>query len=465
MCGIVGFVAADPTKHGRRRMSVLSQGLFVDSLRGMGGTGVACVMKNGDVSVYKRALAGPDYLNSMAWELGTRDAENARIAIGHNRAATIGSIKDKNCHPFHYSTKREVVLVHNGTLNSYYGLTKGFNHEVDSAYVAYALSEADDPMDVLKKLKGAFVLVWWDKTAGTFNIARNSFRDISYIQDKDGDFYFASEHNMLNWLCDRNGIEFAWKNYKSPADDSWCEWKFDDQGKLGKPVTRKIEYEKERVYYAERGGPWNVYDTDKGKYKDALEEAGFSRDEQVYVELIRFSEYPNSRNGMGHAEAYLVFGSDGLKSYGYEDAIEVKIHSITKAEWEKWNGNYGNFFPVLLTSATATYKYAEKEVVLNARPDRDALREWDETGPKTSPNGDYVPGPGKVLIAHSRWKELTAAGCANCTNPVRDADHDKIRWVTGAEPPAPLCHICSNDTQLLLTLDPNSEKSPNKKAS
>lgn len=470
MCGIVGFVAANPHKETSKRLQFIQQGLFVDSLRGMGGTGIACVSKSGEITTHKRALSGPDFLTSLVWEFSTKHVEDSRITIGHNRAATIGSVKDKNCHPFHYKDKQEIVLVHNGTLNSYYHLvSKDFRHDVDSAYVAAGLAAVEEEGDVLRKLRGPFVLVWYNRTKNTFNIARNSFRDISYMMSKEGDVYFASEYPMLDWLMSRTGIENKWKEYKSPEDDTWLEWSFSEDGSIKKPVCRKIKYEEEtrssfRPWDGEsRRDSWYDTTTRSSSYasyasKDELEKLGFKYDDQLYVELLTFE--PFGTGGYGTAWGMVVYSD---KKGQDEEPYDISVTGIRKEQWDHYYKMYGEFFPVRVNGLKQHWKDGKvDEVEITASVDRKMLAVW-EAQPKAPSKEDYasqdmVLGPQRLLIPIKEWRAKTKQGCANCSNPILEKSFDKLKWLTSVEPVGVLCHICSNDTQLLLTLDPEVQK-------
>ena len=463
MCGIVGFIAGKNYGSRKDRMAWLSQAIYVDTLRGNGGTGLAVTDKDGSISTYKRALAGPDFLNSMVGELGLRAAENGHVVIGHNRAATIGSVKDKNCHPFHYSNTQEIVLVHNGTLSQYYGLTpNAFTHEVDSAHAAFALAATDDEMSVLQKVKGPFVFVWFNKTKKTFNIARNGFRDIYYGYSEDGDMYFSSEWLMMDFLLYRNNIKLKAKTeYKNPNEDSWLEWSFNDDGTLKKPVHRKIKYvEEKKVHPVSR---WNDPVTNPNRsrysYHDKLKELGFEAEELLYVEMIRHEPYAGST-------ADSKYGRTICEGGPMAGGHQLDVSGLDRDQFEKYKKLYGTFLPVRLTGVKETKGEGGKvELTLMGRADTKELALWDnEGGPKTSNREDYVKGPEGKLIPFKEWEAKTKAGCSFCSNPIIDRNFDEIVWLPNAQPPGVLCHICSKDDEILeLVAEVNERKG--KKAS
>ena len=69
MCGIVGFVRGS-NKPISKSHDIMKDLLFIDTLRGRSGTGIAGVdMKDGGrVDIFKRSLAAPDFLTTSMWE-------------------------------------------------------------------------------------------------------------------------------------------------------------------------------------------------------------------------------------------------------------------------------------------------------------------------------------------------------------------------------------------------------------
>jgi len=59
MCGIVGVLVNDKGLESTAH-DIMVQMLFANTLRGNHGTGIAKILKNGQVRGYKKALAAPD---------------------------------------------------------------------------------------------------------------------------------------------------------------------------------------------------------------------------------------------------------------------------------------------------------------------------------------------------------------------------------------------------------------------
>ena len=107
MCGIVGYVGD------RQACPILLGGLHRLEYRGYDSAGVAMVMPNGELAVYKckgKVDALENFLQGKATD--------ATIGIGHTRWATHGEPNDTNAHP-HYSADGQLAMIHNGIIENY----------------------------------------------------------------------------------------------------------------------------------------------------------------------------------------------------------------------------------------------------------------------------------------------------------------------------------------------------------
>lgn len=208
MCGIVGFVNAEGSKLTKAAL-LFEELLLVDTLRGVDGTGVALVpsarFDDDTVYTYKRAMWAPEFVCANGYKKGIQPAlHDARLAIGHNRAASKSQSSDRNSHPFQ---NKHITLVHNGYISNAYQITpKGFGPEVDSEAAAWAIAEHGEK-EGLEKLRGPFALAWYNKTDSTFNLARNEGREMHCIYIKHlNTMFYASEWMMLHLVLKRNDM-------------------------------------------------------------------------------------------------------------------------------------------------------------------------------------------------------------------------------------------------------------------
>jgi predicted glutamine amidotransferase len=459
MCGIIGFVTPDPRAGSAQRSNFLGQGLITDSLRGVSGTGLALVKHNYEVETYRKALPGADFVNSTVAEMAFSDIDLTRIAIGHNRAATIGSTKDRNCHPFHYTNKREVALVHNGTLHNHRRLTPpSFNHDVDSAHAAYAISDSDDIAETLRDITGPFVFVWWDGKERTFNIARNEFREIYYVTANDGTLFFGSEFRMVDWLLERNNIDIGNNKYLYPPDHEWYSWEISDTGISKKPARRDITPKKVVAYHNVGGYNHSTINTDKDErgqqVKDFL--AGKEIDiGEVYI--CKSVVYVPYANGMHTSNKNHQYGRISATIVSAKGELTIWIHGVTASRFEYISGAFLDGLPVRIAGA--------QQMTVNNPGEFVALGEIRASDLKKVRNGEELknnskeiviannldgfelfPGP-RGMLNSAIWETLVQKGCAYCNNVPQSTDAFKMEWIPNSTPPDFLCGGCTVDME------------------
>jgi hypothetical protein len=237
MCGIVGFY-----KHPQASLAVakhlpnyFKQGIIVDMLRGMGGTGVMAIEPdvNPTVRVVKRGLCGLDFLHSRVWQTYGEDCMDRTFVVGHNRAATIGDISDNNSHPFH---EDPITLIHNGTIQSLWNVRQKLDVDrfdiprqpVDSHIACMTMAQMgikEGIQELIDIGSGSFTFVIHSlEEPDRIFVARNDQRpfwyshlyhnravyddkDVTKITSHEKEYVgmcFGSEPKMVDWLIDRN---------------------------------------------------------------------------------------------------------------------------------------------------------------------------------------------------------------------------------------------------------------------
>lgn len=484
MCGIVGFVTPDPFKGYNARSQFLQQGLLVDSLRGMGGTGMGLVTEDKGIlssKTYKRALTGADFLNSDVCSLGINNLDDTVIAIGHNRAATVGSIKDQNCHPFHFKDKREIMLVHNGTLHDYYRLSPAnFRHDVDSAHAAAALASSDDVRKTLQNIRGWFVLVWWDGTDKTFNIARNNNRDICMITAEDGSLFFGSEYLMVDWLLLRNNIPMPkGARFIYPEENQWIRWEFTPGSGLGKPKLisispPKVEKPANQNPLPAHSDRWanSKWAVNRDKH---LKELNLTHNELLDFWPTEWVGYNPEQNGHADYKYGYLLGV-ATKASGGKETYDVKINGITEARRNALETNFKEYaLPVRVQDVQIVNEGKEEKITVIAtievsdiallhkqmEKDKEAAngkqsaRNSLDLGGTTasavvdSETGEFLyPGPGAIMLTKSGFSNATKGGCGVCADVVGLEDAHVIEWIPNSNPTAFLCSSCAADPEL-----------------
>jgi predicted glutamine amidotransferase len=196
MCGIVGYISKDEKQYQTAKEHFMRFAVALDTLRGPDSTGLIHVRRDFEVSVNHSILPGDEFVHTQAF---INNVGNAWAQVGHNRAATKGSVKLCNAHPFTFG---DVTMVHNGTLSNMGANMPTFrkDFDVDSMQISYALSQAspEDAAKVLATIAGSFALVWTDKRDNSVNMCRNSARPLhfGFNSRKDHMWFMSDGHHL-----------------------------------------------------------------------------------------------------------------------------------------------------------------------------------------------------------------------------------------------------------------------------
>ena len=203
MCGIVGIITKNKYGFGHNEGKLFTNMLQMDSIRGEDSTGVFGVDSTGKIDLIKGDTNGWQFTKCKNYtDFESRIFSTYQIVIGHNRAATKGSITPENAHPF---KEDNIILVHNGTIFNQDELDKSV--EVDSHAITKALAKAD-AKTALNQIHGPFALVWFDSTLKTLNLARNDDRPL-FLVEYQTFWTISSEPGLPVWLNGRNGTKFT----------------------------------------------------------------------------------------------------------------------------------------------------------------------------------------------------------------------------------------------------------------
>lgn len=234
MCGIWAMICAKPYSGGMRnafndKKRFIEEGMLISAFRGIDGTGIATVHDPyKSPLIYKRALDSHDFLNLKQTGRLINEVENSHAVLCHTRSSTkAGYLNDESAHPFQYGP---ITMVHNGVVDNYRALTTGCEVDVDSAWFAKALSEAKDPIELLKKTAGHYAFMWHDSRDGSINVVRNEGRPLHWAHIPAWNaVVFGSEYPALAYVLDRNNITIKDKFWYPKAN---VFWKF----KMGKEL-------------------------------------------------------------------------------------------------------------------------------------------------------------------------------------------------------------------------------------
>lgn len=224
MCGIVGVLSFGQFSIGWRERKIFQEMLIADALRGTDGTGAFIVDDSGVCRNLKIGSVPYDLLNAPEWKrfddpYPTYNANNPKdlFLVGHNRAASVGSVTTKNAHPFVHGS---VTMVHNGTLREYSKLPRMSTFDVDSEALCHGISKLGI-REAIQNSYGAWAIVSYDEDTRQIQLVRNSQRPLAMaIDGQDNIVYFASEPYMLKWILVRNSADRAASNIAMIKEDT-----------------------------------------------------------------------------------------------------------------------------------------------------------------------------------------------------------------------------------------------------
>lgn len=224
MCGIVGLLSAYSNGLGYDEQKAFRDMVVVDSLRGFDSTGVFSVSNRGNVAIEKAAMTGAQFVTTTEYDaFNSSLSSNGMFAVGHNRAATRGTVNDTNAHPFW--VEDNIILVQNGTYKGDHKHLK--NTEVDTEAIAHVIHEhPNDIQGALKKINAAYCLVWYNVTESSLYILRNEERPLYVAYTKQDGTIFASEKETILLAASRNTIELVSPPYLI-APHKLLSWKLD----------------------------------------------------------------------------------------------------------------------------------------------------------------------------------------------------------------------------------------------
>jgi glucosamine--fructose-6-phosphate aminotransferase (isomerizing) len=200
MCGIVGYIG------NKEAYPILIKGLKRLEYRGYDSAGVALLNSRNELNVYKTKGKVAD-LECFAAE---KDCSGT-LGIAHTRWATHGEPNNINAHP-HYSTSKNIALIHNGIIENYADLKDKLIHkgvefqsstdtEVIVQLIEYLLQKNGSDLLTavqlaLSRVVGAYAIAVIDKNSpGTLIAARKSSPLVIGIGEDE--FFLASDASPI----------------------------------------------------------------------------------------------------------------------------------------------------------------------------------------------------------------------------------------------------------------------------
>ena len=185
---------------------VFREMLIADTIRGDDSTGMCSLVGKKKLTIFKEPYDGVTFVYQRPFISNIeKNKGNHKFLLGHNRAATVGSIDKDSAHPFLFSG---LCGVHNGTIYDF-GKWENkdldmHNYKVDSQQLYYLINKYG-LKETLDEVNGAYALSYYDIKNKSMNFVRNSERPLWFAHTHEGMFW-ASERDMLEWILRRNRI-------------------------------------------------------------------------------------------------------------------------------------------------------------------------------------------------------------------------------------------------------------------
>jgi hypothetical protein len=440
MCGVWGFVTTKPAASDEKRRRFLEYSAVAGTLRGDDSTGAFFVSDSttGTADWCKVLGDGHTFVSHKEAQsrLTYQKVSHYWAAVGHNRSATRGSVILDNAHPFQ---EGDITLVHNGTLDTLWGLPSRTRadettFEVDSHLICHnlALHSVDEVVDALS---GAFTLIWHDARDQTLRMIRNDQRPLHLMHcAAEGTMLFASEPDMLWWLAGRAGFTRT----QVVSVDPYVLLEFKEGSET--PTARKL-VEPRRSYYSGQGSSWynrgassapttpslpppnppSSPDPVSSKMRRRLKSMGLRPSSVGSFEL----------SGMTMSSSFAsCYGTYfGARKNNEQCVLPATVYGMDPKVARENSDSTWLVRPVAVSEPTSgVVTLICKFVGLVAD---DPVGAPDDAGPLPGPDGD--------LLAKDEWRALTESGCCQCRAPLSEADADEIVWMLNRTAMCPSC--------------------------
>lgn len=519
MCGLFGVASSEGRKGEVTRRDAFRQGLQLQEWRGEDACGVALVRARelqAAPTVFKKAVAPSDFIRMLPYErLVQQRFDEYGYILGHARSATFGrgdSDKDFNAHPFLVGS---ITLTHNGHVRNYHTLGSGVDVQVDSAHVAGALDNTENPNSVLERLEGGFALVWHDSRDGSLNFARNKERPLWWCYVKgENTMFWGSELSGIYHVLERNDItidgkfkhctpfhhfKFNLKNLREVVRVPFVPRSTSIPTQAGSGPAWKARARRlggtNRQMNGSGGaaGEAGAYATHQAvpsvpmdstlitsiveQFKEELE-----KNDEVEVIRSKFRQTrPTSRRKLRRAKEALlavgrkldypicftptvfcayknqkpsrgtVYGRDPVRNQAFE------MPNVLKSVFDEVKGKkiYGR-----ISNLRKDKGNGESMVVcdFDAALQRRFIEKWRVVASSPGRGAELgeeeirlFDGPLGRKITEAEYEEKTRHGCSNCSDPLPKENADSIMWV-GMHGQYPLCSVCAMDEQVLRSL-------------
>lgn len=321
MCGIVGAITGFRNGFTSVELDAFETMLFLDTFRGWDSTGVYGVTNDNDVYIAKEACHGPDFIRTSAFkDVRQKMIQRGMFFVGHNRAATRGSITDKNAHPFWVDDN--IILVQNGTMRGDHKKHKDV--EVDTEAIAHVIAETPDVEEAINKIDASYALVWYNVKEKKLHLLRNTERPMYIGETASGGVMFASEANTLLYAAAKSDMKWKEKpyllnedtlvTYELTKDKTWKEEVTSIKIKPKEVATSVVNF---HHYQNKNHGSHYGYGTSAGDSQRAVPFAHTNRRDSAIMAATRevVSGMTPTASHVGANDITITFGEEIIRHY------------------------------------------------------------------------------------------------------------------------------------------------------
>lgn len=451
MCGLVGMFGKSIVAGDHRILIEMLRTLY---LRGPHSTGLGWWdQKRPGLDWIKHNVTPDNFLADKDVIAKLEKIKDPITVMGHVRFATRGKTSPDNAHPFR---AKHILMAHNGSLNSIFGM-KNFHHfEVDSEALAQHIADVGIDQAV-KDANGAWAITYIDATQRTFNIVRNSQRDLYITRERGRDtWYYSSEKKHLDWILSRNNYNY--EEITQVPIHTLLTYDY----KKNKLTQRPVE-----IYNTLHYPAGNIYGYDE----DGQWEPQWKKNQQAHIGFLA-----------NHFKGPLGTAEEWMKLYGLAERKWIKVNINTYHPYQNGHQNSGwikgefeaaqspecnirgwNFSPEKVgTKAFIPGWYAcqissvrwdsrDKEYVINVDEYQNIkdcpeaveplLMKEDSAVKVTQTNLSFKEPDG---LNKGMFERLTKNGCSCCKRNLYWNKSEDVYWFKVEGDDKPMCGVCVN---------------------
>jgi len=462
MCGIFGIIHSNNATHKLRQLlnNITKDAMEVGIVRGEDSTGMYQVRYNGEIKSYKVPYNGVYFTGDANAKELLNNVDVANVTVGHHRAATRGTVCAANAHPFQHETTdgNSIIGVHNGYVTGYYMSENGKKFNVDSDWLFHRIAR-DGGAKALGEIEGHIAAAWYDTKDKKLRLFTNGKRTLywNYVPKEDI-MIFASEHEMLYWLCSRNGLDIE-KTMWTGHEDRIYAFDPNNVRKYSEEILEDPP-KKEHKNYAPFN--WDKYNERLAGKKDTPPAPGIAYNKTFQGEPISYDPKDVARLGykLGDiVEFWCEPEPESSTKVCIQGDVMLEVDNAGKTSVEFVKALMVNVTPEIYDAVTA----AGSNILTSETKARviGASKLNTKDGPKPciilnkplgvisgnqEPKREHdielvVPVWDTTFVTKARFKELVNGGCGLCGGVLTEdnAHKGKIKWY-GQHP---YCEFCS----------------------